>query len=176
MDTAAIMRRNEYIQNARGRSYCNNNRKSSMSKPMIIHQKPPLHSPGSLQPSVSENAAMDEFPAKPDEVGHRTSNDRRNSMFSQISQSSRQTSYESDDDYRVYPGIEDDKEWTQKIMDDQQKGDIVNDQDIYKRLVEHMGIFRWQALHGFHFDQYGGHHIQPKFGNIKQVPFCRVNE
>lgn len=73
------------------------------------------------------------------------------------------------DDYGLYPGIEEDKEWTAKI------GKIANDSsstksEVYSLLVEHMGIFRWQALHGFHFDQSRATgQIHPTFDNIKQV-------
>eukprot|EP01083_Nonionella_stella_P307925 1084385_1 len=51
-----------------------------------------------------------------------------------------------DDDYTLYPGIEEDEEWLSSI-------NVAEDEDIYSLLVEHMGIFRWQALHGFHYDE-----------------------
>ena len=76
---------------------------------------------------------------------------------------------ESDEEYKLYPGIEEDREWTEKIQTIANDGNT-RDQEIFKLLVEHMGIFRWQALHGFHFDQSRAtSQIRPSFANIKQV-------
>ena len=76
---------------------------------------------------------------------------------------------ESDEEYKLYPGIEEDREWTKKIQTIANDGNT-HDQEIFKLLVEHMGIFRWQALHGFHFDQSRAtSQIHPTFNNIKEV-------
>ena len=63
-----------------------------------------------------------------------------------------------------YVGISEDKEWIKKI----EKCDSV--EEIYNKLVQFCGIFRWQNAHGFRTRHYQGlQHIQPRFNNIKEL-------
>ena len=75
-----------------------------------------------------------------------------------------------------YAGTSEDQDWIDSV------GDCETDQEIYNKLLQFCGIFRWQNAHGFRSRHYQGlQHIQPKFENIKQfkvymMPLYTVHE
>ena len=63
---------------------------------------------------------------------------------------------EEEENYRIksekYLGAQEDKEW----MDNIRNIAFTEEQKIYSKLVEKMGVFKWQSSHGFRSNQYRG--------------------
>eukprot|EP01084_Bolivina_argentea_P020606 38314_1 len=60
-----------------------------------------------------------------------------------------------------YVGKKEDEKWLDQFHKE-------NEEDGYKLLVKHMGIFSWQSAHGFRTGQCRGlQHLKPKFKNVK---------
>ena len=77
-------------------------------------------------------------------------------------------------DSLTYVGKREDEDWFRKIT--------LNDppqthQEIYRRLVENIGIFRWQNAHGFRTGQHRGLlHLRQKYMNIKELSYFNKNQ
>eukprot|EP01083_Nonionella_stella_P251272 867110_1 len=62
-----------------------------------------------------------------------------------------------------YVGEKEDMRWLNEI------DAIENDDDVYRLLVENMGLFRWQSVHGFRTGQNRAlAHLKPKFKNVRE--------
>lgn len=66
--------------------------------------------------------------------------------------------------HKPYVGKKEDEEWLKSFEDECDEGNG------YNLLVQNMGIFRWQSVHGFRTGQYRAlTHIKAKFKNIKEL-------
>eukprot|EP01084_Bolivina_argentea_P026280 48847_1 len=64
---------------------------------------------------------------------------------------------------KTYVGKKEDEKWLDKIEE------AKNEEDGYRLLVQHMGVFRWQSAHGFRTGQNRGlAHLKPIHKNVKQ--------
>ena len=70
--------------------------------------------------------------------------------------------------FMTYVGKTEDEEWLRKITPEENDGET--SEEIYRRLVENIGIFRWQNAHGFRTGQNRGlQHLRQKYANIKEL-------
>ena len=74
----------------------------------------------------------------------------------------------------TYVGKREDEEWLRKITPDENDGQTP--EQIYRHLVENIGIFRWQNAHGFRTGQNRGLlHLRQKYMNIKELSYFNKN-
>eukprot|EP01083_Nonionella_stella_P070625 189073_1 len=132
---------------------------------LTIEQKQALASPKPLGAVSSNSSHVTANPSKtPDDVASSTSDteealDEKNKT--------------SDQEGKGYVGQREDQRWLDemdKINKDRKATDEkTTDEEVYRLLVENMGVFRWQSAHGFRTGQNRGlAHLKPKWKNVKE--------